>query len=214
MSTPEATQKPRSARRVLVTGAGSGIGRSLALLLAERGYTLALVGRRSDALARCRDEALSAGAAEALALPADITDEDALAELASRLESSLGGLEGVVNNAGRSVFASVGDMSLGEWRSVLDVNLTGTFLVVRALLPLLRAGEAPAIVNVASTLGEVGLKGAAAYCAAKAGVINFTRALALDLGEEGVRVAAVAPGPVRTEMLQTEVLRLDEGTPG
>lgn len=204
MNITEARPKPREARRVLVTGAGSGIGRALALLLAERGDELALVGRRPAPLERCREEALAAGARGVRVFPADIRDEAALARVAARLEEESGALDGVVNNAGRSVFASVGEMSLADWQGVLDVNLTGTFVVVRALLPLLRAGRAPAIVNVASTLGEVGLKGAAAYCAAKAGVLNFTRALALDLGEEGIRVAAVAPGPVRTEMLETE----------
>ena len=187
-----------------MTGAGSGIGRALALVLAGRGHALVLVGRRAEPLEACREAVLSAGAPAAHAWPADVTSEADLAALAARIRDEFGALDGLVNNAGRSVFASVDSMSLADWQDVLAVNLTGPFLVVRAMLPLLRSGRAPAIVNVASTLGEVGLKGAAAYCAAKAGVINFTRALALDLGEHGVRVAAVAPGPVRTEMLEAE----------
>lgn len=187
-------------RRTLITGAGQGIGRAIALELAVPGARLALYGRRPDTLdetaALCR-----ARGAEALALPGDVTDERRLASVAASLQAGWGGLDGLVNNAGVAHFGTVETTIPEDWRHVLEVNLTGPFLVSRAALPLLRRGVAPAIVHVASNLGLVALKNAAAYCAAKAGLVNLTRAMALDHAGEGIRVNAVCPGAVATPML-------------
>ena len=187
-------------RRTLVTGAGQGIGRAIALKLAGPGARLALYGRRSDTLEEtavlCR-----ARGAEALAFPGDVTDERTIAATAASLEAAWGALDGLVNNAGVPSFGTVETTAPDAWRHVLEVNLTGPYLVSRAALPLLRRGEAPAIVHVASNLGLVALKNAAAYCASKAGLVNLTRAMALDHAAEGIRVNAVCPGAVATPML-------------
>jgi NAD(P)-dependent dehydrogenase (short-subunit alcohol dehydrogenase family) len=187
-------------RRTLVTGAGQGIGRAIALALAGPGARLALYGRRSDTLdetaALCRTRG-----AEVLALAGDVTDERTVAAAAASIEAAWGALDGLVNNAGVACFGTVETTAPDAWRHVLEVNLTGPYLVSRAALPLLRRGDAPAIVHVASNLGLVALKNAAAYCAAKAGLVNLSRAMALDHAAEGIRVNAVCPGAVATPML-------------
>ena len=187
-------------RRTLVTGAGQGIGRAIALTLAVPGARLALYGRRPDTLVGTAAECRARGA-EALALPGDVTDEQAVAAAAAAIEAAWGALDGLVNNAGIAHFGTVETTAPDAWRRVLEVNLTGPYLVSRATLPLLRRGEAPAIVHVASNLGLVAMKNAAAYCAAKAGLVNLARAMALDHAADGIRVNAVCPGAVATPML-------------
>ena len=187
-------------RRTLVTGAGQGIGRAIALALAVPGARLALYGRNPDTLDETAAQSRACGA-EALAIPGDVTDEPAVAAAAAAIEAAWGALDGLVNNAGIAHFGSVETTAPDAWRHVLEVNLTGPYLVSRAVLPLLRRGDAPAIVHVASNLGLVAMKNAAAYCAAKAGLVNLTRAMALDHAADGIRVNAVCPGAVATPML-------------
>ncbi|MCU0230675.1 MAG: SDR family oxidoreductase [Acidobacteria bacterium] len=200
---PSLQHDAESGRRTLITGAGQGIGRAIASSLAAPGARLALYGRRADTLeetaARCR-----AQGAEALAFPGDVTDERRLVAVAALLAAEWGALDGLVNNAGIASFGTIETTTPETWRQVLEVNLTGPYLVSRAVLPLLRRGEDPAIVHVASNLGLVALKNAAAYCAAKAGLVNLTRAMALDHAGEGIRVNAVCPGAVATPMLLTD----------
>lgn len=188
------------ARRTLVTGAGSGIGRAVALrLAAERGH-VALLGRGREALeataALCRE-----AGGNPVVLPADVTRESDVQAAVEALGSSWGALDGLVNNAGVARYAPLEDTSTDMWNEVLDVNLTGPFLVTRAALPWLRRGRAPAVVMVSSTLGLAGLRHASAYCAAKAGLVNFARAVALEEARTGVRVNVVCPGVVDTPML-------------
>lgn len=190
-------------RRALVTGAGSGIGRAIVRRLAADATLLVLVGRRRGALEEsariCSD--VNPGV-ECLVMDADVSSVADVERVAGELAAQSDALDALVNNAGRAFFGRVEETTPEEWASVLGINLGGPFLVTRALLPLLRRGDGPAVVNVASTVGVVGLKGAAAYCASKAGLINLTRVLALDHASEGIRFNAVAPGVVDTEMMQ------------
>ncbi len=201
MSTTSRQASNETPRRILITGAGSGIGRALALRLDAQGDWLALIGRRLEALEQtasaCRSQ-------PPLLLPADVTKSEELAIAARSIEQAWGALDGVVNNAGVAFYGSPEQTSLLDWERVLAVNLTAPFMVVQTMLPLLRRGRQAAIVNVASTLGVVGLRGASAYCAAKGGLVNWTRALALDLAPDQIRVNAVLPGVVDTPMLDTE----------
>jgi meso-butanediol dehydrogenase/(S,S)-butanediol dehydrogenase/diacetyl reductase len=186
-------------RRVLVTGAGSGIGRAVVERLAADGWRVALLGRREAALA-ATSARLPADAPAAVVTPADVRDERALGAVAARLRHQFGGLEALVHCAGVTHFGSIEATTPERWREVVDVNLTGAFLAVRACLPLLRAGRDSSVVLVGSTVGLVGLERASAYCAAKAGVVNLARALALELAP-GIRVNAVCPGVIDTPML-------------
>jgi NAD(P)-dependent dehydrogenase (short-subunit alcohol dehydrogenase family) len=188
---------------VLVTGAGSGIGRAVCERLAGDGCRLWLVGRRAGALEEtaglCRGSS-----PEAIADPLDVTSEDEVAALAARVADRWGGLDGMVASAGRTHFSSIETTSLADWTDVLDTNLTGPFLMLKHLLPVLRAGTEPAVVHVASTLGLAGLRNASAYCASKAGVVNLTRAAALEMAQEGLRINAVCPAVVDTGMLDAD----------
>jgi NAD(P)-dependent dehydrogenase (short-subunit alcohol dehydrogenase family) len=192
------TEQGSDGRRALITGAGSGIGRAVALLLSSRGARVALLGRRAERLA---ETAAGCTGPTPLVLPCDVTDPQAVDSALAATRRVFGGLDQLVNNAGQGHFGAIEQTSLETWNRLLAVNLTGPFLVTRAALPLLEHGAAPAVVNVASTLGVVGLRGASAYCAAKGGLVNWTRALALDLAPLGIRVNAVLPGVVDTEML-------------
>lgn len=195
------------ARTVVVTGAATGIGRATALALArEADRVVAAHLKQPSEMAALVAEASAAGG-EIVPFEADVTrpdDVEALAELACAGPP----LAGWVNNAGISLIRPICETSLEDWRRVIDADLTSVFLGCRAAAPALRATPGGAIVNVASELGFSGRAHFSAYCAAKAGVIGLTRALARELAPE-VRVNAVAPGPTWTPMIEAEL-----ATPG
>jgi meso-butanediol dehydrogenase / (S,S)-butanediol dehydrogenase / diacetyl reductase len=188
-------------RAALVTGGGSGIGAAIARRLAAEGAVVAVIGRRAAPL---REVAASLPAGRGRAVPADVTSE---ADVARAVEAAaeLGGgeLHIVVNNAGVGGTGSLEDMPLERWRAVLDVNLTGPLLVMRAAIPWLRRTRGCAV-NVASVAGLRAVPESAAYCTAKAGLIMLSRQAALDLGP-AVRVNVVCPGWVRTPMADGEM---------
>ncbi|MBU8867760.1 SDR family NAD(P)-dependent oxidoreductase [Paenarthrobacter aromaticivorans] len=184
--------------RVLVTGATSGVGEATAKLFAARGARMALMGRRAGELQRVADEI--DGVAHQVV--ADVADAESVRNGVRGAIHSLGGLDVAVNAAGVAGYAPLEDLDEHRWREVLDTNLSGTFYVAReAGLHMRRAGGG-AIVNVASDLAAMGVPGLAHYCAAKAGVVGLTRALALELAPD-VRVNAVCPGPIDTPMLRS-----------
>jgi NAD(P)-dependent dehydrogenase (short-subunit alcohol dehydrogenase family) len=189
-------------RRALVTGAGSGIGRATAVRLAAGGARVALVGRRRDPLEETAGLCREVGG-EPLVCPADVTRVDAVDAVVGAAGARWGALDALVCSAGMAFYAGVEATSPEAWDEVLRVNLTAPFFVARAALPWLRRGDAASVVMVASTLGLTGLRGAAAYCAAKAGLVNFARALAIEEAAAGVRVNVVCPGVVDTPMLDT-----------
>jgi NAD(P)-dependent dehydrogenase (short-subunit alcohol dehydrogenase family) len=191
---------PWSGRLVLVTGAGSGIGKATAVAASRQGASLVLVGRREAALGETAALCREAGGAASI-LSVDLTRDEAPDLLASQLDRRGHALHLLVQSAGVAVSGTVGETPPPEWDRVLAVNLTAPYRVVRALLPALRRADRAAVVHVASTLGLGAIPRSAAYCASKGGLILFTKALALDLAPEGIRVNAVCPGVVDTPML-------------
>lgn len=188
-------------RRVVVTGAGRGIGRATLVRLAEEGAAVGGIDVDADALREAVEEA--GGHAHAVGAAADVSDATQTAEVVERLAATLGGLDGVANVAGIGGYTGdVTAIGLAEWRRQLAVNLDGPFHVSRAAIPVMRrtAGHG-AIVNVASQYGLVGCQASPAYCAAKAGLIGLTRAMAVDHSAESVRVNCVCPGPTETRLL-------------
>lgn len=192
---------PRLAGRVvLVTGASTGIGRSVALLAVEAGARVVLADVNAGEGERTSGDAAARGA-ETLFVPCDVSDPRQVDDLMDRTVRHFGRLDVLVNNAGiAGEAAPAHELAVEDWDRVLAVNLRGPFLCARAALPHLLAGGGGVIVNVASTYGLIGAPLAAAYCASKGGVVNLTRQLAVDYGGRGVRVNAVCPGYVDTDM--------------
>jgi short-subunit dehydrogenase len=177
----------------LVTGASSGIGLAVARAMVARGARVALVARTRETLERVAREL---GPERAESFPLDVTDHAGLAALPGRVVARFGRLDVLVNNAGVNHRGEVSERTPVELTAVLDTNLLAPVLLTRAVLPHLERGAA--IVNVASLAGKVPVPHEAAYCASKAGLRAFSRALGVELAERGMRVSCVNPGPVDT----------------
>jgi 3-oxoacyl-[acyl-carrier protein] reductase len=187
-------------RVALVTGASSGLGVQFAKALADNGAAVALVARRADRLKSLKDDIEGRGG-RALAIAADVTDHAAIARAFDAAEKAFGTVTILVNNAGIAHGGRAVEMAPEEWRKVLSTNLDAVFFWAQeAARRLLTAKKQGAIVNIASVLGLAVSKGAVAYAAAKAGVVQVTKALAVELAFKGVRVNAIAPGWFVTEM--------------
>jgi len=183
----------------LVTGASSGLGRHFATLLAARGATVVAAARRESALAALAEEIVEAGE-HCVPIGMDVTDPASVAAAFERIGQAVPApLSIVVNNAGVAHTRRAIDMSPEDWQGVLAPNLTGAFLVAQHGARAMRDGGG-SIVNVASILGERVSKGLAAYAASKAGLIQLTKALALEWAPLGVRVNALAPGYIETDL--------------
>jgi NAD(P)-dependent dehydrogenase (short-subunit alcohol dehydrogenase family) len=187
-------------RVALVTGASSGLGVQFAKALADNGAMVALVARRADRLKMLKDEIEGKGG-KVLAIEADVTDRAAMTRAFDAAEKAFGTVTILVNNAGIAHGGRAVEMSSDEWRKVLSTNLDAVFFWAQeAARRILAANKQGAIVNIASVLGLAVAKGAVAYAAAKAGAVQVTKALAVELAFKGVRVNAIAPGWFVTEM--------------
>jgi len=187
-------------RVALVTGASSGLGTQFAKALAENGAVVALVARRADRLKVLKDEIETKGG-KAIAVEADVIDRVAMTRAFDAAEKAFGTVTILVNNAGIAHGGRAVEMPPEEWRKVLSTNLDAVFFWAQeAARRILAAKKQGAIVNIASVLGLAVAKGAVAYAAAKAGVVQVTKALAVELAFKGVRVNAIAPGWFVTEM--------------
>jgi len=185
-------------RHALVTGGGSGIGRAIALALADAGVEVTICGRRAEALAAVERDRIHG-------LVADVTDAKSIARLYEDAIAARGAFDIVVANAGAAASAPAAKVSLADWQATLDVNLTGAFLTVQpALSAMVRAGHGR-IVFIASTAGLRGYAYVAPYVAAKHGVIGLMRALAMETAKSGVTVNAVCPGFAETDMLARSI---------
>ncbi len=183
-----------------LTGGGTGIGRACAILFAREGARVALAGRRIAPLETASEEIRRSGG-EAWAVACDVSKLGQVEAAIGDTVKRFGKLNVVVNNAGVLLVGTAEQTSDADWERVMDTNLRGTFLVSRAALPALRQAGGGAIVNVASILGLVGMKGRAAYAASKGGVVSLTRAMALDHASEGIRVNCICPAVVDSEMV-------------
>ncbi len=197
-------------RVALVTGASSGLGARFATVLAENGAAVALVARRADRITALRDKIAAAGG-KAMAIEADVLDRAAMTRAFDATEKAFGTVTILVNNAGVAHSGRAVELPEAEWRRVLSTNLDAVFYWAQeGAKRMLDAGKKGAIVNIASVLGFGVSKGVIGYTTAKAGVIQVTKALGLELAFKGVRVNAIAPGWFVTEM-NRDYLSSDEG---
>ncbi len=186
-----------SGRVAVVTGGRQGIGRRTAELLAERGYRVAIIDRE-DASETVK--AIEAKGGAAMSRRGSVADEAAVERFADEVLARFGGVDVLVNNAGVSLISPAEDTSPAEFRKVIDVNLVGPFLMARVFGKKMLEARRGSIINVASVAGLLAVADRAAYNASKHGLIGLTRTLAAEWGGRGVRVNAVCPGWVKTEM--------------
>lgn len=189
-----------SGKAALVTGASSGLGRHAALLLAAAGAKVALAARRLEPLVELEKQ-IEALDGRAIPLRLDVTDPASIADCVNAAETELGAISILVNNAGIADTKPAFEVTEAEWDRVVDTNLKGAWLVAQEVgRHMAHLGHGGSIINIASVLGLAGSQQIPAYCASKGGVVNLTRALAVEWARHGIRVNALAPGYIKTEI--------------
>lgn len=198
----------------LVTGGSRGIGHAICTVLAEAGATVAVVARNG---ARAAEVAAALPGTGHLGLSCDVSDAEQVKDAVKRVESELGPVGILVNNAGVTRDNVLLRMSDDEWDDVMAVNLKGAFLMTRAVYRGMMKRRAGSIINVSSVVGLMGNAGQANYAASKAGLLGFTRSVARELASRGVRCNAIAPGYIRTDMTaeltEEQTQSLQQGIP-
>jgi len=193
-----------SNKTVLVTGAGKGIGRAIALAFAQSGARVAINDHEipedlSELLGQCTE-----AADEAIFCQADVSQADAVAEMVAQVSDELGTIDVLVNNAGISRPKPFLELTEADWNQTLDINLKSVFLCSQQVLPAMQEKGEGCIINIASELGYLGRAEFAPYTASKGGIITLTRSLAREFAPT-IRINAIAPGPCDTEMLHSEI---------
>ena len=201
---------PLADRTCLVTGASRGIGRSIALELARCGADVVVNYRSSDAAAREVEEIIEANGETAMCAQADVAEPDDVARMAEEIHDELGAVDVLVNNAGITIDRKFAEMTHEDWQTVIDVNLGGTFNCTKAFFDDIRDADHGRLINISSVVGQQGNYGQANYATSKGGMFAFTRTLALELAAHGSTANCVAPGFVKTDMLEKVPERVQE----
>ena len=194
-----------------ITGAGTGIGRGIALALAQEGADLILSSRRSEHLEDVAAEVAKIGQ-KALVLPLDVTKRPEIEESINQAIAQLGAISILVNNAGiNTPLRTATEMEVEDWDLVVDINLTGAFNCFRAVYESMKVTGGGTVINIASMAGrQVSLLGGAAYCAAKHGMVSLTHSINLETAEFGLRACAILPGEVKTPILKNRPQAVSE----
>ena len=192
----------------VVTGGGRGIGAAIADELARLGASVALLGRSLEELEAKARQIRERNPVRAIPIRCDVADEASVAEAFAAVRGQMGDPEVLVNNAGQSAGIAFAGTTREVWDRMIAVNLTGTFLCTREVVPAMVEARSGRIINVASTAGLKGYSHTAAYCAAKHGVVGLTRALAMETAKQGITVNAVCPGYTDTDMARAAIENL------
>lgn len=197
---PGVKQFDLSGKAAIVTGGSKGLGLAMAAGLASAGANVMLVNRNADEGAQAAKELSEDFGIEAIAFAADITSEEQAEAMAQAAIDAFGRIDILINSAGINIRGAIDELSFDDFRKVLDVNVNGTWLCSRAVTPHMKQAGKGSIINLASTLGLVGLSNRTPYTASKGAVVQMTRALALELAPFNINVNAICPGPFLTEM--------------
>lgn len=199
-------------KTAIITGAGKGIGKSIAEALAKEGVHLGLIARTASDLEALKNELSSTYSVNVHMATADIANKSQAEAAVAKLQSDLGGsVDILINNAGIAKFGKLAEMPAEEWEQIIQVNLMGTYYVTRALLPSMIERKSGDIINVASTAGERGFATGSAYCASKFALLGMTEALMQEVRKSDIRVTALTPSTVNTELAQNNGLINNNG---
>lgn len=184
----------------IITGAGKGIGKATAIALAKEGVNLGLLARSRSDLESLQQQLTSTYGIKVSIATADISNRSEAEGAVEKLIGELGSLDILINNAGTAQFGTVADMDPDHWEQIIQTNLMGTYYVTRAALPTLLNQKSGSIINIASTAGERGFATGSAYCASKFAVIGLTESLMQEVRKSNIRVTALTPSTVNTEL--------------
>lgn len=197
-------------KKALITGGGKGIGRALALALAQEGVDIALMGRSAGSLEEVAGELKGMGVKVAYAT-ADVSDMNAVNTAVAHLTKEIGAIDILINNAGIAAFGGFMDLEPAQWEQIIQVNLMGVYYVTRAILPDMIARQTGDIINISSTAGQRGAPLTSAYSASKFGLLGLTESLMLEVRKHNIRVSALTPSTIATDMAKD--LKLTDGNP-
>lgn len=197
---PGIKQFDLTGRSAIITGGSKGLGLAMAAGLASAGASVMLVNRNASEGAQAANELSSIYKTKAISFGANITDKEQTEAMADLAIKSFGKIDILINSAGINIRGPIDELSLNDFTSVMDVNVTGTWLASRAVVPHMKKKGSGKIINLASTLGLVGLSNRTPYASSKGAVVQMTRALALELAPFNINVNAICPGPFLTEM--------------
>lgn len=197
-------------KKALITGAGKGIGKALALAFAKEGIAVALLSRTTSDLEKVAEEVREAGV-EAFVVAADVSNEQSVNEAAKKVLKEFGTIDILINNAGIGRFGNFMDLSSESWSEVININLMGTYFVTRAFLPNMIGQKSGDIINISSTAGLKGNAMTSAYSASKFAVIGLTESLMAEVRKHNIRVNVLVPSTVATDMALD--LKLTDGNP-
>ncbi|GAB2767395.1 3-oxoacyl-[acyl-carrier protein] reductase [Hymenobacter luteus] len=197
-------------KNALVTGAGKGIGRAVAVALAQEGANVALLARTESQLREVAQEIEALGV-KAVVVTADVADRTAAEAAVNQALQELGSIDILINNAGIGTFAKLVDMDPEEWENIIRVNLLGTYYITRAVLPQMIQRESGDIINIASTAGQRGAATTSAYSASKFALLGLTESLMQEVRKQNIRVSALTPSTVATELAINN--KLTDGNP-
>lgn len=199
---------PETAKRAIITGASSGIGKATALTFAKAGIEVALVSRSASDLAVVADAALKAGV-KAKAYPIDLSKIELVKSQISAIAEEFGGVDILVNNAGIAYTGAIADTPLTDWQKVIDLNLTSVFQCIQGVLPQMRDRKQGIIINVASIAAQQTFPNWGAYCVSKFGLMALSQTLAVEERSHGIKVTAICPGSVNTPLWDAETVDAD-----